>query len=225
MTFSEKLITLRAGRGWSQEKLAQELGVTRKAVGRWEKGAGLPDAVGLTNLARVFDVDAEWLLDEASSDPQPRRARRVKLMWYDYVAIAAFVATLLIYWPLHTYIYRYAYVRMIYYQIALFYLLEGCGIWFAGGWSLTALICRFAAGAMPPGKVRRTVTIIAAAAAALLFVLNAIFCVLSTGAIRGTIPAPLSWFFGRASMFIQQNQALFLLPGVALSLCAPRRAK
>ena len=38
MTFSEKLITLRAGRGWSQEKLAGELGVTRQAVGRWEKG-------------------------------------------------------------------------------------------------------------------------------------------------------------------------------------------
>ena len=49
MTFSEKLITLRAGRGWSQERLAEELGVTRQAVGRWEKGAGLPDAVGLTS--------------------------------------------------------------------------------------------------------------------------------------------------------------------------------
>lgn len=52
MTFSEKLITLRAGRGWSQERLAEELGVTRQAVGRWEKGAGLPDAVGLTRLGQ-----------------------------------------------------------------------------------------------------------------------------------------------------------------------------
>ena len=38
MTFSEKLITLRTGKGWSQERLARELGVTRQAVGRWEKG-------------------------------------------------------------------------------------------------------------------------------------------------------------------------------------------
>ena len=73
MTFSEKLITLRAGRGWSQERLAEELGVTRQAVGRWEKGAGLPDSVGLTRLAAVFDVAPEWLLDEAA---RPARGRR-----------------------------------------------------------------------------------------------------------------------------------------------------
>lgn len=63
MTFSEKLITLRAGRDWSQERLARELGITRQAVGSWEKGSGLPDAKSLMALARVFGVEAEWLLD------------------------------------------------------------------------------------------------------------------------------------------------------------------
>ena len=225
MTFSEKLITLRAGRGWSQEKLAEELGVTRQAVGRWEKGAGLPDAVSLTNLARVFDVDAEWLLDESSSDPQPRRTRRVKLMRYDYAVMAVFAVTLLIYRLLYNYAYELAYIRAVYYPISVLRLLAGCGIWFAGGWVLAALICRFIAGAMPPGKLRRAVVIVAVAVAALLFVLNAVFCVLTAGVIRGIIPAPLSWFVNRTAMFIQQNQALFFLPGVALSLCAPRRAK
>ena len=38
MTFSEKLITLRAGRGWSQEQLAQTLDVTRQTVSKWERG-------------------------------------------------------------------------------------------------------------------------------------------------------------------------------------------
>lgn len=92
MTFSEKLITLRAGRGWSQERLAEEMGVTRQAVGRWEKGAGLPDAVGLTRLAAVFDVAPEWLLDEAAPDkPEPRRRGRARLEWFDYLALALFV--------------------------------------------------------------------------------------------------------------------------------------
>lgn len=75
MTFPEKLITLRAGRGWSQEKLAGELGVTRQAVGRWERGECLPDAMGLTRLAQTFDVNPEWLLDEsASGAPEPLMA-------------------------------------------------------------------------------------------------------------------------------------------------------
>ena len=87
MTFPEKLITLRAGRGWSQEKLAGELGVTRQAVGRWERGECLPDAMGLTRLAQTFDVNPEWLLDEsASGAPEPRQARRAKLAWFDYLA-------------------------------------------------------------------------------------------------------------------------------------------
>ena len=75
MTFPEKLITLRAGRGWSREKLAGELGVTRQAVGRWERGECLPDAMGLTRLAQTFDVNPEWLLDEsASGAPEPLMA-------------------------------------------------------------------------------------------------------------------------------------------------------
>ena len=74
MTFPEKLITLRGGRGWSQERLAQELGVTRQAVGRWEKGSGLPDAKSLMSLARVFDVD-----ESADSVPQRGGAMRFEL--------------------------------------------------------------------------------------------------------------------------------------------------
>lgn len=72
MTFPEKLITLRAGRGWSQEKLAGELGVTRQAVGRWERGECLPDAMGLTRLAQTFDVNPNGC---STSPPQERLSR------------------------------------------------------------------------------------------------------------------------------------------------------
>ena len=126
MTFSEKLITLRGGRGWSQEKLAQELGVTRQAVGRWERGSGLPDANSLMALARVFDVDAEWLLDEAAKEPEPRRVRRVKLMWYDWAAISVFGLSLLACRPLYRWAYELSYIRLIYYPGALFQLFAGC---------------------------------------------------------------------------------------------------
>ena len=41
VTFSEKLITLRGGLGWTQEQLAEKLGVTRQTVSNWERAISL----------------------------------------------------------------------------------------------------------------------------------------------------------------------------------------
>lgn len=65
MTFGEKLTCLRKREGLSQESLAEQLGVSRQAVSRWEQGTALPDAAKLLPCARLFSVDVEWLLDEA----------------------------------------------------------------------------------------------------------------------------------------------------------------
>ena len=43
MTFGEKLYRLRKERGMSQEALAQELGVSRQAISRWELEEVAPD--------------------------------------------------------------------------------------------------------------------------------------------------------------------------------------
>ncbi|MBE5708775.1 MAG: XRE family transcriptional regulator [Oscillibacter sp.] len=64
MTFGEKLTGLRKREELSQEALAEQLGVSRQAVSRWEQGAALPDAAKLLPCARLFSVDVEWLLDE-----------------------------------------------------------------------------------------------------------------------------------------------------------------
>lgn len=65
MTFGEKLTGLRKREGLSQEALAEQLGVSRQAVSRWEQGTALPDAAKLLPCARLFSVDVEWLLDDA----------------------------------------------------------------------------------------------------------------------------------------------------------------
>ena len=44
MHLSEKILLLRKQRGLSQEALADQLGVSRQAVSRWETGSALPDA-------------------------------------------------------------------------------------------------------------------------------------------------------------------------------------
>lgn len=75
MKLPEKLVTLRKGRGLSQEALAEQLGVSRQAVSRWEGGSAQPDAGNLFQLSRLLQVSADYLLDDAlDQPPQPAAA-------------------------------------------------------------------------------------------------------------------------------------------------------
>ena len=38
MTFGEKLQRLRKARSWTQEQLAEQLGVSRQSLSKWESG-------------------------------------------------------------------------------------------------------------------------------------------------------------------------------------------
>lgn len=54
---------LRKEKGLTQDGLAELFYVTRKSVSRWENGKTLPDVSILKDLARLFDVSLEELLD------------------------------------------------------------------------------------------------------------------------------------------------------------------
>jgi transcriptional regulator with XRE-family HTH domain len=58
----------RARAGWTQEQLAEKLGVTRKTLYNWEL-SGIPDDK-LDLMARLFKVSPEYLLmrEEVSND-------------------------------------------------------------------------------------------------------------------------------------------------------------
>ena len=69
MKFSDKIIKLRKEKGWSQEKLAEKLNVSRQAISRWEGGTAWPDASNILQLSKLFGVTADYLLnDEYESD-------------------------------------------------------------------------------------------------------------------------------------------------------------
>ena len=69
MKFEEKLMALRKKGGMSQEELADQLGVSRQAISRWELGTTLPDAPNLLKLSNLFCVTVDYLLrDECESE-------------------------------------------------------------------------------------------------------------------------------------------------------------
>ena len=61
--FYEKLITLRKEKDLSQEQLADILCTSRQAVSKWERGEAYPDITKLKDLAILFNVSIDYLLD------------------------------------------------------------------------------------------------------------------------------------------------------------------
>lgn len=60
-TPNRKLQRQRELKGWSQEKLAQEVGTTAKIVGRWERGESKPTPYYRQKLIQIFNMNAEEL--------------------------------------------------------------------------------------------------------------------------------------------------------------------
>ena len=62
MNLGEQILFLRKSRQITQERLAQELGVTNQAVSKWESGQCMPDIQLLPDIARFFKVSVDELL-------------------------------------------------------------------------------------------------------------------------------------------------------------------
>lgn len=60
--FPSRLRELRSEKGVSQETLSKVLGVSKSTIGLWENGDTLPDAKAIYDLARYFEVSAEYIL-------------------------------------------------------------------------------------------------------------------------------------------------------------------
>ena len=63
---------LREEKGFSQIELGSKLGVTNKAVSRWENGRGYPDTSILLKLAEVLEITVDELLKGELSISKPK---------------------------------------------------------------------------------------------------------------------------------------------------------
>lgn len=60
-TMGQIIKNLRKGRGFTQEELAERLGVTYQAISKWENDSGMPDISQIVPLATIFDVSTDFL--------------------------------------------------------------------------------------------------------------------------------------------------------------------
>ena len=69
MIMADKIIELRKKNGWSQEELAEHLGVSRQAVSKWEGALSVPDINKVIAMSSLFGVTTDYLLkDDAEAE-------------------------------------------------------------------------------------------------------------------------------------------------------------
>ena len=101
----ELIAALRKEKGWSQAELAERLGVTNKAVSRWETGRGYPDVELLPLVARELGITISELLEGERTPAPPAveeqmeflcesTGREKKKLWAA-IAVAAAVSVML----------------------------------------------------------------------------------------------------------------------------------
>jgi len=61
-TFGNMVATLRKQNGMTQLDLAEKMGVTDKAVSKWERDLSFPDVNSIPKLAEIFDVTVDELM-------------------------------------------------------------------------------------------------------------------------------------------------------------------
>ena len=73
---------LRTGRGMTQAELAQLIGVSNKAVSKWERGCGAPDLSLFPLLSQALVVDVEALFRGEMEENEVSRGNMKKLKFY-----------------------------------------------------------------------------------------------------------------------------------------------
>ena len=64
MILADKITEERKKNGWSQEELANQLGVSRQAVSKWESAGAVPDLQRILQMSELFGVSTDYLLKD-----------------------------------------------------------------------------------------------------------------------------------------------------------------
>ncbi len=71
MILADKIMSLRKKCGWSQEELADQLGISRQSVSKWESGMAIPDLEKIVKMSALFGVSTDYLLKDEIEETLP----------------------------------------------------------------------------------------------------------------------------------------------------------
>ena len=63
MTTGEKIQTLRKSKNYTQEELAEIMGVSRQSISKWESDVSFPETEKLITLSKIFNCTIDYLLN------------------------------------------------------------------------------------------------------------------------------------------------------------------
>lgn len=69
-SLGRRISSLRKAQGWTQEQLAEKMGVSAQAVSKWENDLSCPDISALPLLASLFHVTTDELLGVKEAEPR-----------------------------------------------------------------------------------------------------------------------------------------------------------
>ncbi len=78
MSFADRLRMSRKEKGYSQEQLAEDLGVSRQSITKWETGTAYPKIKKLLLLSIRLEKSLDWLLFDEKSELEDGRDSRKK---------------------------------------------------------------------------------------------------------------------------------------------------
>ncbi len=81
MTLGQRLQKARKESGLSQEELAEQLGVSRQAVSKWENDSGYPEMEKMIRLSQLYQVSLDYLVGNGQ-EPERSNEENAAAGWY-----------------------------------------------------------------------------------------------------------------------------------------------
>ena len=98
-TFGNMVAVLRKEKGMTQLELAEKMGVTDKAVSKWERDLSFPDVSSIPKLAEILGVSVDELMQvkaESKEEPLKKKIDEIVDVAFKGVALAMGIAVVVL---------------------------------------------------------------------------------------------------------------------------------